>query len=252
MYTSVKIMLAVSAVMVLFGCAIPPANMEGYREVKEPDGLPVLGADVFKGTTPARAMFADLMIREEYARYEANGARAEVFYVTPRHENIQFVALNHRHDSSTVASLFNYFNSRKVESPPGVRARNGLAEFWYRIVTLPDDNRQCMVFNSEWELHHEDALLRPDKVMFGYFCPASGGTLDKAVAGKIIGGVGVRDINVRYTGDSLEVAGPASPDKQSKLAQLARGEGSSGQWGAASFPFDMAAPYSPSGPSDWE
>ncbi len=250
-YLLVTALVAVLGVA-LSGCAIAPADQEGYRAPDEADGLPVLRAKVFDGIRPKRSMYADFFIREEYARYENEGARAELFYITPRHENLEYVALNHRHDSSTVAELFNYFNTRPVQSPPGVRARNELAEFWYRILTLPKDDRQCVVFNSEWDPHPEDATLRPDKVFFGYFCPPAGATVDTAKAAEIIDTLGLRGINVRHLGKSLAIGAPAPAARQQSLVELAKGRGAGAEWGAATFPFDMAAPYSPSRGQDWD
>ncbi|MEK9753423.1 MAG: hypothetical protein VW338_09460 [Rhodospirillaceae bacterium] len=252
MLTPFKSLTALAVAGMLAGCATPPANVEGYRAVTEADGLAVLAAKAFEGVQPKRAVYADWLIREEYARYEKGGARAEVFYVTPRHENLQYVALNHRHDSTNVAELFNYLTSRPVQSPPGVCARNQLAEFWYRILTLPADGRQCMVFNSEWDLHPEDAVMRPDRVMFGYYCPPAGQSIDKTAASEIIDGLGVRGLNLRHTGATLAVGGLAPAGAQPELAALAKGEGAKGEWGAATFLFDMAAPYSPSRGKDWD
>jgi len=246
------VFLAAAVVMALGGCATPPTNIEGYRTIGEEAGLPLLRIGAFDGVAPARSQFADLLIREEYARYDADGARAELFYVTPRHENLEYVALNHRYDSSNIATKFNYLNSRQTTSTKGVGIRTDLADIWYRILTLPSEDRQCVVFNTEWDPHGEDALLRPDKVLFGYYCPPAGHKLDKAAVIETIEGIKVRDVNLRFTGDSLAIGAPAAPDVQRRLLALARGDGSGGLWGAADFPFDMAAPYGPSGADRWD
>jgi len=252
MFARFKTLVAAALVLVVGGCAIPPTNMEGYRTVDEVAGLPLLRLALFADTKPQRVQYADIMIREEYARYDAHGARAELFYVNPRHENQEYVALNHRYDSSNVATLFNYLNGRKVISPKGTGVETDLADVWYRILTLPDDDKQCVVFNAEWDLHGEDALLRPDKVLFGYYCAPAGAALDKAAALEVIDALGVRGNNVRFTGDSLAIGAPAQPAVEKKLMALARGDGAGGAWGAAEFPFDMAAPYAPSGADPWD
>ena len=251
MFAPLKYLSTLAAAVALAACAIPPTNMDGYRALDEADGLPVLNADVFKGVQPARSMYAEMSVREDYVRYDKDGARAEIYYISPRHGFQRHIALNHRYDSSDVATLFNYLNAHKFATTPGERYRNDLTEFWYRIGTLAGGDRQCVVFNAEWDLHHDDPLIRPDKVMFGYFCPKPGVSVDKALAGKIIGGLGVRDVNVHFTGNSLEVTGPAAPADQTQLAQLAQGAGQQRDWGSAAFPFDMAIYYSPSGGRDW-
>jgi hypothetical protein len=252
MFTPKKVLPALAVAALVAGCATPPYNMEGYRAIDDADGLPVLQTDAFKSVKPARAMYAEMAIREDYVRYEKDGARAEIYYINPRNGFRRHIALNHPYDSSTVFKLFNYLTSRKAEFTKGERARNDLTEFWYRIATLPTEGRQCVVFNAEWDLHHQDPLTRPDKVMFGYFCPKPGVNVDKALAGTVIKGLGVRDINVQFTGKTLEIGGPATQPVQSELARLAQGGGTNGDWGAASFPFDMAVYYSPSGPRDFD
>ena len=251
MFARKNVLPALAVAALVAGCATPPYNMEGYRAVDDADGLPVLQVDALKGARPVRAMYAEMAVREDYVRYEKDGARAEIFYISPRNGFRRFISLNHPYDSSTVYKLFNYLTSRKVEFTKGERARNDLTEFWYRIATLPAENRQCVVFNAEWDQHHQDPQMRPDKVMFGYFCPKPGVDVDKALAGTVIRGLGVRDMNVQFTGKNLEIGGPAAQPVQSELAQLAKGVGTNQDWGAASFPFDMAVYYTPSGPRNW-
>lgn len=251
MKTTGKILAVAGLGALLLGCATPPHNMEGYRTVDEIDGLPVLKAAAFHDTTPKRAMFADFEIREDYVRYDANGAKAEVFYINPRNGFWRNIALEHRHGSSNIAEVFNFFRGRTVEQADGVFLRTDFGPLWYRILTLPDDNRSCVVFNSERDEHPDDSLLRPDKVLFGYYCPPAGETLDAAAVKRVLDGLGVRGVDLPFPGKEPEIGGLASPAMQRQLEMLVRGGAGAREWGAASFPFPMAAPYTPSDNYHW-
>jgi hypothetical protein len=246
MSSALRLCLVIGLLIMVSGCATPPAWMEGYRAIDEVDGLPVLELSEFDGSAPQRSMFADILSREEYARYQAKGTRAELFYISARHDVLEYVALDHPHTSATVGRVFNYFKQREMQSDDGVGVAADLATFWYRRVTLPVENRQCIIFNSEWDIQAEDALLRSDKVMFGYYCARKKVTLDKQAAIKIIDALGVRGINKRFHGEKLEIGGPATLSDQQQLSALAQGKDAPSEWGAA-FPFEIGVSYSPSG-----
>jgi len=228
------------AITLLAACTTPPGAIEGYRDVDARDGLIVLDGGGFKGMEPKRVTHLHMFQRQEYALFEKGDARAEMVLVQARHFYLDTVAVNFNLTTPDVIKLWNAFKDKPVKSMEAAVYNPGWTGFWVRPFISATDQRSCIAFTAEWDTHGDDPLLRPDKVMFGYYCTKQNGNLSEAQIEDVIRGIGVRGVNRNFRPLNRELNTAPDPAKQASLSGLAKN-------GTDAFPFEMAESYTISG-----
>jgi hypothetical protein len=158
----------------LAGCAdfsVPGIGSTKERIIPVPtkDARILFAAPRFANNPPLRLKFTDVWQREEYALFQGDGAQAEIFYIaaTARETSLEYeVGLKPRIKS------WNYNSGSKIvwgEESKGFSAFGKV--FYLPYLRGPDS---CFGFSTEWAVAVDDSELNPTKVVFGYYCEASG------------------------------------------------------------------------------
>ncbi len=225
-------LLALSAAGV-GACVAPVPDRSGFWVPVPGKETVFFDAEVFAGTTPRRAVFIDRWEwqREEYARFEGGGARAELVYITTTHPNI---ALEYRFK---VRDTVETWNMTRRDSPQWGSVREvptELTQFFAQPFTLPAADRLCVGFNAEWDGVGDDPQNRVGKVLFGYYCAPSGTELTEERIAPLLDRVGLRGITeplYRHAED------PAPQVSMAQAETIARGASPTADTGNAGFPF---------------
>lgn len=223
----------------LGACAVPGTDGSRIRAVAPGEERILFAADEFLGTTPRRALFMDDWEREEYARFEGRGARAELIYITSVSPN---VALEYPFMVRDTVGTWNMSRRNAPQWGPSGQASAAFdtiytQSFYTQSFTFGGTDRPCVGFNAEWDMVGDDPANRVGKVLFGYYCAPSGTVLTEERIASLLGTVGIRGVTERLGKRARGPAPAVSPAQAAQAAQTARGASPTADTGNAGFPF---------------
>ncbi len=235
----------VSLLLVLAGlsaCSIPDNARSGLRPLDDTTGLLAFSSGPFGQAASHRVMFADPSQREEYALFRSADRIAEVVYITTRHLHIRNLHLDSPLSLERIIETWNFTKGRSKADEESFWFDAGWTGMWVRPFALSATRQNCAAFRAEWDKPADDLDRQPGKTMFGYFCEAPGATLDKAAMESRLSELGIRGINIKRTGEIVDVAAvPETPNQTTLMSGVQQGT-----YGTADFPFIMARMYSTS------
>lgn len=228
------------AAVALSGCASMTIQQPAVAELKPGQGRIVFADPAFKGTHPVHVAFTDPWQREEYALFKSHGAQSEILYSTtqPGYE----VALQYNFTVKDSVDTWNL--NRKYAKSWGRAAwfRSPLTGLFYQPYTLLGANRQCFGFSGGWNNPPDDPDARPGKVLFGYYCAASGQALPRQRMEDLLSDIGIRGITEPLPYAEREHPTPSTANQPAAI-KLAQGGAGNGDSGNLQFPFDLARHY---------
>ncbi len=209
-------------------CAIPDGARTGYRPLPSEASLVVFDVPEFDGQEVTRVAHGDYMQREEYALFRGRGAQAEVVFLKERRFFSDEISLDYHLTTETLIRAWNRNQGKPITLGEVYFYQSDLAGFWYRTYRVAGSGRDCVGFNGEWDNRHMDQHQYPGKIMFGYYCPPDGQTLDLDAAEAALDKLGVRGINRRLRDPGVELTRLPTEPTQAELAQIARGGADAG------------------------
>ncbi len=226
----------------LAGCAVADAARPGLRTVEPGEARVVFAAPAFRSAEPGRVAFADIHQREEYARFEGVGARAELVHISTRHYLIKNLIIDGLKVTEPMARGWSFIARRNPVFEEARKVETGWATFWIRPFRAGDPVRSCFALTSEWDYRQEDPLTRPEKALFGYYCAEPGGRLNAAETDALVAAIGVNGVNLPRAEPFAEEGPLPTALSQAELERLARG-GAADDFGNPAFPFMLVRIY---------
>ena len=215
----------------LSGCAAPGTDESRIRGVVPSQARILFTADEFHGTLPSRALFMDDWEREEYARFEGGGARAEMIYSASVNHN---VALEYPFNVRDTVGTWNMSRRATLKWGPVSQFESAFGTIYTQSFTLGGADHPCVGFSAEWDWVPDDPLYRAGMVLFGYYCAPVGTALSEERIESILGMVGIRGVTERLR-KSRRPPAPGVPP--AGAAQTARGASPKADTGNAGFPY---------------
>jgi len=230
----------VGAALALSSCAIAPVPQYGVSRVAAGDERIVFPVAAFEGTSPVQVRLTDRWEHEDYALFQGGGAQAEILFAgvatTP-------IALNYGYTVARGAQTWSFNRGRVGRWGTVGKVRTRLADFFYRPYRIDAEDRDCMAFSAEWDDPADDPFHRPGRVLFGYYCAATGVRLPSERIPDLLRQIDLREpaqvVDASLPGRTAEpvaVTGAAPVD-------VARGTASGSETGNPHFPFYFAEHY---------
>jgi hypothetical protein len=235
-----RILLSLAILSGLSACAIPDTARSGLRPLDDKTALLAFNGGPFEGSVRERMMFADPSQREEYGLFKSDAGIAEVVYLTTRHYHVNTLSLN---SWVTLDKMINSWNYTRGDAQPAEDAyffEAGWVGMWVKPFALGSHRQSCAGFSAEWDHPGADPNFRPSKKLFGYVCANPGATLSRSDLDKRLMEVGVRGINIRHDGETIEIGALPKTPSQTELRSLVQ----QGSFGTPDFPFIIAHIFS--------
>lgn len=229
---SMKRLTLLSALLALAACksiSIPGFGSQDIEPVPLADSRILFEAPVFAGRPIVRAKFTDDWQREEYARFAAPNAQAEVVYIAA---TARETSLDYETGLRAMVDGWNFNAGTDIAWGDEFKALAAFGAVF--VVPYAQRGNACFGFSAEWAVALDDPGLKPTKTVFGYYCERSEKPLPKRRIEAMVDSIEVS----RFAGGSTSSAPPAS-------AVNADG----GKTGNPDFPFLYARGYISEGPS---
>lgn len=221
----------------LGGCVTPPTDPLKITSVPPSETLIVFNAADFIGAPPRRARFLDEWDLEEYARYESNGAVAEIIYSTTAPDAYMIAALDYPFTVDESIKTWNFPKRHSLQWGRINRVRADLTDFFYKPFQIVNKNRACFGFSSDWDFVSWDQELRSRKSIFGYYCAPAGVTLNNDQIITLLDQIGIIGITQRRRGSSQA---EAKTETKTDPLQMAHGSLPNVETGNLGFPYRFA------------
>lgn len=238
---------ATLAVASLGGCAQYMIQQPNAVAVPPEHALVVFSAPAFDSGLATRVRHVDAWQTEEYARFEGNGAHAEIVYA--QSDLPTEVVLDYSFLVRNRAETFNHNRGKTADWGESQAVKTKLATFWFQPYRLPASNRNCFGFSSEWDRYPNDIHNRPRTAMFGYYCAKPGETMSADAMAALVGKVGILGTTVMKS-RTPPATGLDLKDTSRANANLAQAKGVGTDAGNPEFPFNFGRPAQESRGSD--
>ncbi len=256
-----KVALAIlltATVGVLSACEGLPGQLPGPKAAELPPehGLILFAADTVGDTPKRRVQYADNEQRVDYALYQGGGAQAEFIYMETPYS--LWVAFEFPYTIRDKVRVWKLSKGQPMEWDEAVLTRTALGQVFYRPYRLTGMNRSCFGMSGEWDTAVEDPKLRPERVMFGYYCAPPGKALAEKEILTLLDRIGLKGTTVRAANYAARLgnfygdidAAFGGPRQSARAVELAQGLKTPDPAGIDEFPFDYAEYYNPGGGTD--
>ncbi len=193
--------------------------------------------------------YADNEQRVDYALYQGGGAQAEFIYMETLYNH--FVAFEFPYTIRDKVEAWKFSKGQVMEWDEAVRIRTALGQVFYRPYRLTGMNRSCFGMTGEWDIAVEDPDLRPERIMFGYYCAPPGKTLSEKEILTLVDRIGLKGNTVRCINYAARFgnfygdidANFGGPGRSKQVMKMAQGVNTPRSAGIAEFPFRYAEYY---------
>jgi hypothetical protein len=223
-----KRFFCIALLTILSACKALPipglgAAAGGIVPVPLSDARILFDIQAFAGQPITRAKFTDTWQREEYALFRGAKARAEIVYIAATARETSLDA------TVSLKSMIGKWNFNASSNIAWGEEFKALATFG-KVFVLPYRHRDnsCIGFSSEWATARDDPEVRPTKMIFGYYCEATGTPLTAGRVEKLVDAIEVS----RFAG-----GGTTSVPISGRIDRSGGGIGNPG------FPFLLAQGY---------
>ncbi|MGD9538493.1 MAG: hypothetical protein AB7P52_12960 [Alphaproteobacteria bacterium] len=209
---------------------------QAWVEVSEPaesEALVALPSSWGGGDAGLRVRFHDRSEIEEYAAYEAAGARAELFHAATIDDRY---ALEDGLNIEKALDLFAYPSGRVHALGPSAAVEVGRASVFHRRFEIAAEQRACIGLKAAWDEVSYDPRHRPARLLVGYYCAAPNVALDDASIERLVGDLRIKPPPDAAPRDTPEAARDA-------LFRRARGDDTEAARGVPDFPLRLARRY---------
>ncbi len=237
----------------LGACEGLPGRLPGPKAAELPpdNGLILFAADTVGDTAKRRVQYADNEQRVDYALYRGGGAQAEFVYMETPY-NI-WLAFEFPFTIRDKVEVWKFSRGQAIDWGKAVLIRTALGQIFYRPYRLTGLNRSCVGMSGEWDTAVQDPKLRPERVMFGYYCAPPGKALGVDETLSLLDRIGLKGTTVRANDYAQRIgnffgdidANFGGPQQSAKAIELAQGLKTPDPAGIHEFPFDYAEYYSP-------
>ena len=232
----------VGLVLILTGCTA--GQYDKISEVAPEKSMLRFYGEAQKGLTPKRVAYADPWEYEEYAGFNGNGSRLEVFYLAAAGEEISIEYPYHLH---RMVNTWQYNAGKSKIWGEAYHVENPMTQIEYQRYT--QNGESCAGFHAGWDSANDDPVRRPGRVIFGYLCNTDKGRLSDASITDTLSNIGIRGVTERIRrNDAQQVAvnfgekDTASSESRASAMAIARGS-STGANGNRNFPFEFSIVY---------
>ncbi len=187
-----------------------------------------LGRD-FGGGDPTQVRYSDDWQDELYVLWQEDGAQMELIYAAANPNRT--VALQYDLTSARQVLTWAHNASANIAWGEGGRFGNRWRNVFYQRYRLGECS--CFGFSSSWDRRSEDPRVRPNKVLFGYYCAPDGSALDEATIERLVWGIRLAPDRHAAKRDLLQGAAALA---------FARGGDAEG-FGNPGYPFRLARYY---------
>ncbi len=245
---AIAAVVLIAAAGSLAACAGATFRLPGERtaELTPDKGLILFAADAVGNTPKRRVQYADNEQRVDYALYQGGGAQAEFIYMETPYNH--WVAFEFPYTIRDKVEAWKFSKGQAMEWDEAVLIRTALGQLFYRPYRLTGMNRSCFGMTGEWDIAVEDPDLRPERIMFGYYCAPPGKTLSEKEILTLVDRIRLKETPVRginyaarignFYGDIDSNFG--GPQQSTRAVQLAQGVNTPDPAGIDEFPFDYA------------
>ncbi len=247
--------LAMATAGALGACGELPGRLPGPKAAELPPdrGLILFAADTVGNTPKRRVQYVDNEQRVDYALYQGNDAQAEFIYMeTPF---FRWVAFEFPYTIRDKVEAWKFSKGQAIEWDKAVQILTTVGMVYYRPYRLTGMNRSCFGMSGEWDTAVEDSDLRPERIMFGYYCAPPGKTLSEKEILTLVDRIGLKGTTVRSAGHASRLgnfygdidANFGGPRKSAWVVKSVQGTDTPDPAGIDEFPFDYAQIYTPEG-----
>ena len=254
---AIATVVLIAAAGSLAACAGATFRLPGERTAELPPdkGLILFNADTVGKTPVRRIQYSDNEQRVEYTLYQGHGAQAEFIYMETPYS--LWVAFEFPYIIRDKVEAWKFSKGQAIDWDEAVLIRTALGHgpVYYRPYRLTGMNRSCFGMSGEWDTAVQDPELRPERIMFGYYCAPPGKTLSEKEVLTLVGRIGLKGTTVRATNYAARIgnfygdidANFGGPGRSEQAMKMAQGVDTPRSAGIAEFPFRYAKYYNPSG-----
>ncbi|MCH7551527.1 MAG: hypothetical protein IIA35_07505 [Proteobacteria bacterium] len=257
---AIATVVLIAAAGSLAACAGATFRLPGERTAELPPdkGLILFNADTVGKTPVRRIQYSDNEQRVDYALYKGNGAQAEFIYMETPYS--LWVAFEFPYTIRDKVEAWKFSKGQAIEWDEAVLIRTALGQVFYRPYRLTGMDRSCVGMSGEWDIAVEDPKLRPERIMFGYYCAPPGKTLSEKEILTLVDRIGLKGTTVRATNYAARIGNFygdiddnfGGSQQSAKAVELAQGVKTPDPAGIDEFPFDYAVYYNPGGDGDFD
>ncbi len=252
---AIATVVLIAAAGSLAACAGATFRLPGERAAELPPekGLILFNADTVGKTPVRRIQYSDNEQRVDYALYQGGGAQAEFIYMETPY-NI-WLAFDFPYTVRDKVEAWKFSRGQAIDWGKAVRIRTALGQIFYRPYRLTGMNRSCVGMSGDWDTAVEDPELRPERIMFGYYCAPPGKTLSEKEILTLVDRIGLKGTTVRAHDYAQRIgnfygdveANFGGPQQTMRAVKLAQGVNTPDPAGIHEFPFEYAKHYWPGG-----
>ena len=239
----------------LGACEGLPGQLPGPKAAELPPdrGLILFAADTVGNTPKRRVQYADNEQRVDYALYQGDGAQAEFIYMeTPISV---WVAFEFPYTIRDKVEAWKFSKGQAMEWDKAVLILTAVGQIHYRPYRLTGMNRSCFGMAGEWDTAVGDPNLRPERIMFGYYCAPPGKALSEKEILTLVDRIGLKGDTLRTPHYAARLgnfygdidANFGGPRKSAWVVKSVQGTDTPDPAGIDEFPFDYAYYYTPEG-----
>ncbi len=259
---AIAAVVLIAAAGSLAACAGATFRLPGERTAELPPdkGLILFNADTVGNMPVRRIQYSDNEQRVDYALYQGNGAQAEFIYMETPYNH--WVAFEFSYTIRDKVEAWKFSKGQAMEWDEAVLIRTALGHgyVFYRPYRLTGMNRSCFGMSGEWDTAVQDPELRPERIMFGYYCAPPGKTLSEKEILTLVDRIGLKGTTVRATNYAARIgnfygdidANFGGPQQSAQAVELAQGVKTPDRAGIPEFPFDYAEYYDPGDGADFD
>jgi hypothetical protein len=254
----ISAILVVAAAGALGACEGLPGQLPGPKAAELPadGGLILFSADTVGDSASRRVQYADNEQRVEYTLYKGNGAQAEFVYMETPYG--MWVSLEYPYTIRDKVETWKFSHGQPTEWGTVVHLRTALGLVFYKPYRLTGRNLSCFGMSGEWDTAYQDPQLRPERIMFGYYCAPPGKALSEREILNLVDRIGLKGTTVRSTNYAARIgkfysdieANFGGRSKSARAVEIAQGNKTPDPAGIPGFPFNYTRYYDPGGGND--